>query len=277
MNVTSVEEVTEDDIAQAIAVPSVSYIINAVRAANRWKRFAARRTQSDSAHSDGSVASNEMSRAGSVDAIEALQQRHCRKGSNGSRDGAAPGSTTLSQRVSPEDTSSGKDAGRRPSAGSCSDQSTCDGYMAARTDRFLPSGSHTAAKPGASSNKEENPTTSTLKPSDSTASLTATDATTTATSTTTSSSASGIKAAMSFPQSERGPKEKRPAMTTAETASPTSPKMGIKSFDSMVDFPEIDRSLSQQEYLSNNGIDDSSVEVVSRMDRECPCLRFAVS
>lgn len=74
VNVSSLPEITEADLADAIAVPSVSYIVNAVRAASRWKRFAARRTMSDGHHStDGSLAStsSDMSRSCSLEGRQA--------------------------------------------------------------------------------------------------------------------------------------------------------------------------------------------------------------
>lgn len=73
VNVSSVSEITEDDLANAIGTPSVSYIVNAVRAASRWRRYAARRTRSEGGHSnDGSVGSTDagstsMSRDNSMD------------------------------------------------------------------------------------------------------------------------------------------------------------------------------------------------------------------
>ena len=89
MNVSSLAEVTEADLEEAIGVPSVSYIVNAVRAASRWKRFAARRTMSDGHHStDGSLASQstDMSRSCSLE------------GRGGSEDA---GTTVLDKGISP--------------------------------------------------------------------------------------------------------------------------------------------------------------------------------
>ncbi|KAK9900633.1 hypothetical protein P389DRAFT_15479 [Cystobasidium minutum MCA 4210] len=77
--------------------------------------------------------------------------------------------------------------------------------------------------------------------------------------TTGSSHASGIKPAMSFPQSMHKEREKRPDQSPCNTISPASSQLGLNT---MVDFPEIDRSLSHQEHMSIHGIDDSSVEVL---------------
>jgi hypothetical protein len=62
-----------EDLQDAIGVPSVSYIVNAVRAASRWKRFAARRTRSEGQDSNSSLgsASIDMSRSGSLDMAHA--------------------------------------------------------------------------------------------------------------------------------------------------------------------------------------------------------------
>lgn len=70
VNVSSLPDITEADLDAAIAVPSVSYIVNAVRAASRWKRYAARRTMSDGHRStDGSLASvsSDISRSASLE------------------------------------------------------------------------------------------------------------------------------------------------------------------------------------------------------------------
>lgn len=68
---SSLAEVTAHDVEQAIGTPSVSYIVNAVRAASRWRRLVARRTQSeqtsDSATDNSGLASRDMSRTGSHD------------------------------------------------------------------------------------------------------------------------------------------------------------------------------------------------------------------
>lgn len=63
---------SSEDVREAINVPSVSYIVNAVRAASRWKRFAARRTRSegqDSTNSSIGSSAMDLSRNGSVDVL----------------------------------------------------------------------------------------------------------------------------------------------------------------------------------------------------------------
>lgn len=239
-NVTSVEEVTEDDLAKAIAVPSVSYIINAVRAASRWKRFTARRTQSDSAQSDGgSTASTDMSRSGSLDVMEALASAS-RRGSNGKESNS--GHTPLSQATSPPDEKSNSGTAPEQSPASTSNRLKND------TEAVHQRNAHQR-----SDSESSQSTTNSQKQS-----------------TAISGSASSIKPAMSFPQSTKGGKEKctelasvAAAATAADAANSSSPQASVKSIDAMVDFPEIDRSLSHQEHMSIHGIDDSSVEVVS--------------
>lgn len=235
MNVTSVEEVTEHDLATAIAVPSVSYIVNAVRAATRWKRFAARRTQSDSAQSDGSTASTDMSRSGSVDVMEALQSHRNAVAKEGF-------GTPLTRQMSPEQIESR--IGSRKNTMNTTGQTSHVDKSASPGDGGCGGGTH---EDGEERSIEHNRRGS-------------------ASSQSTSSSIIGgsseIKPAMSFPQSTQGRKEKRPDFTTAQSASPQSPR-SVKSYESLVAFPEVDRHLSQQEYLSHTGIDDSSVEVVS--------------
>lgn len=273
-NVTSVEEVTEDDLAEAIAVPSVSYIINAVRAASRWKRFTARRTQSDSAHSEGgSTASTDMSRSGSFDVMEALASASHR-GSNGKESNS--GNTPLSQATSPPDekSNSGSVPIKRNSAVNIGDDFSPHGSVATLANQ-IQSGGETKRSPeqlpnlsssSSSQSKNEGQYNSKLghrhhqRSGSSSSQSTANSLDQSQQSTT-----SGIKAAMSFPQSTWLGKEKRPELLSVagDPARSSSPQTGIKSIDAMVEFPEIDRSLSHQEHMSIHGIDDSSVEVVS--------------
>lgn len=219
MNVTSVEEVTEDDLAKAIAVPSVSYIVNAVRAATRWRRFAARRTQSDSAHSDGSTASTDMSRSASHDVIEALQ---CRRESH-AKDSTGPTS-------------------RKQSSDQGEESNNEREYVATLGDRVVNSEALKAVQAKSIGTKDKQAEREKHGSFSSQG---------------TSSSRPGspnIKPAMSFPQSAQGGREKKLDLMSPE-----------RKPDSLVDFPEVDRHLSQQEYLSSTGIDDSSVEVVSSL------------
>lgn len=217
MNVTNVEEVTEDDIAKAIGVPSVSYIVNAVRAATRWRRFAARRTQSDSAHSDGSTASTDMSRNASHDVMEAL---HGRRDSDSKEIPSSPS--------------------RKQSSDKGEENMQEKEYVATLGDRVVNNEALKAVQAKSIGTKDKQAEREKRGSASSQ-------------STTSSRPGSpGIKPAMSFPQSFQGGKEKRLDLVCPDRKS-----------SSMVEFPEVDRHLSQQEYLSSTGIDDSSVETVS--------------
>lgn len=230
MNVTSVEEVTEHDIATAIAVPSVSYIVNAVRAAGRWRRFAARRTQSDSAHSDCSTVSTEMSRSASNEVTEALQLHR----DSNSKDNASSSS-------------------RHPSSSDKGNNNTqekeipaTEGTKVINHDALKAVQAKCIGTKDKEATHQKHGSTSSTSSNSSLSELTNT-----------------IKPALSFPQSVQGGREKRPEI-------PTPPE---KKIESIIDFPEVDRHLSQQEYLSNTGIDDSSVEMVSTV----ACRAYRVS
>lgn len=216
MNVTSVEEITEDDLASAIAVPSVSYIVNAVRAATRWRRFAARRTQSDSAQSEASTASADMSRSASQDVIDGLQSRR----SSYSKDSIGPASYNRSSDHGDESNQEKE-------------------YLATLGSRVVNNEALKAVQGkslGLKEKQEERMRHGSSSSQDK------------------SSSPSGsptIKPAQSFPLFMQGGREKKP------DATPSFKKSG-----SLVNFPEVDRHLSQQEYLSSTGIDDSSVEML---------------
>jgi hypothetical protein len=216
MNVTSVEEVTESDIDNAIAVPSVSYIVNAVRAANRWRRFAARRTQSDGAQStSGSTASTDLSRSGSH---EGLEGGHHRDGSSASNNMPLPQRTSTREGLHMENLPENA----IPSEG---------------VDEASPYGHIDPIWPPVDVPKIAHPDHIPERQRES------------------------VDQQHYLPFMLQRDKTKRPLCH--KTAASAVVQKSISVGQNLVEFPEIDRVISQQEYLSQNGIDDSSVEVVS--------------
>lgn len=243
MNVTSVEEVTENDIDNAIAVPSVSYIVNAVRAANRWRRFAARRTQSEGARSldAASSISTDMSRSGSFEGGNGGPSRKNSGASTTFSPDAAglasgSGSALASSEVIQESPTESEEASTRATNHAPPAQSP----TTSATETVIgEDGRSIYAEPEEDDESDNRGGKFTQ---------------------------SDLKSIASFPLFSGQSASKRPPYEPSESSRGS--RRSIKtSVDSIVDFPEIDRAASQQEHLRETGIDDSTVEVVSLRKR----------